>query len=310
MDSSVDLSNKEYEDALIFNSMLSDSSKNDDMKKTDFILKEENNWAEVQNKKLKRLDNRMRKLIKMGKGRALQSGVRMLCDILETRDVDRIYMRPYYPNAARLNFEDEKQRRIHAKEETIKDINNKINKIRESLFVDDNLVDVTQVEAETDLEDVEILLQPKNLDFNDVIKEAKLANQRLQKKRDELDYIMSEIPLVVRKEFDKQLSNEVERVVEPMRKALKRYEEKEFKVTNIDYKELYIEEIIIGNIMRVELGEPTKAPITIGGGILKETGVDYFKRDDDEVAKQNSRYMDEDSEYGDDDDEDSVGDDD
>lgn len=295
---------------LTFNAMVSDSIKKDDVKKTDFILKEKTDWEEVQNKKFKRLDNRMRKIIKMGKGRALQSGIRMLCDILETRDVDRIYMRPYYPNAARLNFEDEKQRRIHAKEETIKDINKKINKIRESLFIDDNLVDVTQVEAETDLEDVEILLQPKSLDFNDIIKEAKLANQRLQKKRDELDYVISEIPLVVRREFDKQLNQEVERIVEPIRKALKRYEEKEFKVTNIDYKELYIEEIIIGNIMRVELGEPTKAPITIGDGILKEISVGYSKRDDDEIVKQNSRYMDEDSEYGDDDDEDSVGDDD
>ena len=193
-----------------------------------------------------------------------------LCKVLLENQTNAVYIRPLYTDLPKKIFEEQREQRIKAKLNTIKDIKSKIVKIRTETYSDPELSNVSQGEDEENYDEIEHMMAPKVMDFDQIINEAKRANEKLYVARGKLDDVLSGIPETIRTEFSKQMEVEATRLTIPLKKKIAELEFRGLREINVDYKVLYIDEVIKGNILRAAIGEPTIAPIIIDGGILSQ----------------------------------------
>ena len=255
-------------------------------------LKTRDNWLTVQRKYDKKLDKMIKKVLEVGKGRTLQSGIKRLCKVLLENQTDAVYIRPFYTDLPKKLFEEHREHRIKAKLNTIRDINTKIVKIRAETYSDPELSNVSQNKDEDNHDEVEKMIAPKVMDFDQIIDEAKRANEKICVARGKLDDVISSIPGVVRAEFNKQMEIEATRMTLPLKMKIVELELRGVREINIDYKVLYIDEVIKGNIMRAAIGEPTIAPIVIDGGILSRSGIGSYNNERAQVDIDNYECFD------------------
>lgn len=240
----------------------------------------DDDWQERVDKKTKRLLTRMRELIKRGKHRGLARDMGILLNLYEQNVIIKVRMSPVCKVESKKRtveeFNKEKEEKIKLFEENISLNKRLIDKVSNDTFCEDLEIKVESPEENED-ELLELVSKSKeeSMSFDQILEEARAINEKVMVEKANLQKMLDSIPRLVKTSANTEIEKLVETRVEIFRKKVVdicSISEKERK-----YKDLYQEEIIEGNFMRMMLNIPCKMPEVLNDGFLSLKGIESYQ---------------------------------
>ena len=162
---------------------------------------------------------------------------------------------------------------------------NRLKEIQEETFeayIEDQSVEISIAENKGD-EMKELIEGSGDLKFHDIIEEARREVKKIEQERLKSEQFLNNLPTKLQEKIDYIVKSRIkdEKDMEEARERMY-HREVEYKsiVQTSEYKKLYYDEIIEGNVLRVRLGLPTKSPRQLEE--FNEVDVFDFDVDDDD----------------------------